>query len=292
VEAGRRRRMRDHRSAAGGVGFARPRDGVVQHKTWTGYRYGTAIRASDAIHDADPARPPPLRTPAAHQPAPPRCAFQESRRVILRISPGPPSEGRPPVTTNVKARRVSRLARLLTGRNALRRPVDRIEGVVLVALFVAFLAAVAFACIVGTHTYQSQRAAAVGLRPAAAVVLRDGPALGDLARVGQVEARWFVPGRGQHSGVLTTATTPAIAGASAGTRISVWLNPSGQPVAPPAGHAVMIIYALIAGALVAGLAGLVLLLVYALSRLVLDRRRLAAWESAWDRTGPRWTTRR
>jgi hypothetical protein len=196
------------------------------------------------------------------------------------------------VITNVKARRVSRLARLLTGRNALRRPVDRIEGVVLVALSVAFLSAVAFACIVGTHTYQCQRAATVGLRPAAAVLLQDGPAVGDLARVGQAEAQWFVPGGGQRSGVLTTATTPDIAGASAGARISVWLNQSGQPAAPPADQAVMIIYALIAGVIVGGLAGLVLLSVYVLCRLMLDRRRLAAWESAWDRTGPSWTTRR
>jgi hypothetical protein len=196
------------------------------------------------------------------------------------------------VITNVKARRVCQLARLLTGRNALRRPVDRIEGVILVALSAAFLAAVAFACIVGTHTYQSQRAATVGLRPAAAVLLQDGPAVGDLARVGQAEAKWFVPGGGQQSGVLTTSTTPDIAGAAAGARISVWLNRSGQPAAPPAGQAVMIIYALIAGAMVAGIAGLALLSVYALCRLVLDRRRLAAWESAWDRTGPRWTTRR
>ena len=40
--------------------------------------------------------------------------------------------------TNVKGRQVSRLARLLTGRNALRRPIDRIEGMVLVALSAAF----------------------------------------------------------------------------------------------------------------------------------------------------------
>jgi hypothetical protein len=195
------------------------------------------------------------------------------------------------VITNVKARRVSRLARLLTGRNSLRRPVDRIEGVVLVALSAAFLSAVAFACIVGTHTYQSQRAATVGLRPAAAVLLQDGPTVG-LARVGKAEAQWFVPRSGQQSGVLTTETTPDIAGAAAGARISIWLNRSGQPAAPPAGQAVMVLYALVAGAMVAGLAGLALLLVYALCRLVLDRRRLAAWESAWDRTGPRWTTRR
>jgi hypothetical protein len=198
------------------------------------------------------------------------------------------------VIINVKARR---LARLLTGRNALRRPVDRIEGVVLVALSAAFLAVVAFACIVGTHTYQSQRAAAAGLRPAAAVLLEDGPAADGLprvgqARVGQAEARWFVPGGGRQSGVLSTATAPDIAGAAAGARISVWLNRSGQPVAPPADQAAMILYALVAGAVEAGLAGLALLLVYGVCRLVLDRRRLAAWESAWDRTGPRWTTRR
>ena len=34
------------------------------------------------------------------------------------------------------------------------------------------------------------------------------------------------------------------------------------------------------------------LIFYVLGRLVLDRRRLAAWESAWSLTGPRWTSRR
>jgi hypothetical protein len=73
---------------------------------------------------------------------------------------------------NVKARggtrRTSRMVRLLAGRNTLRRPVDRIEGAALVALSAAFLVAVAVASISGTHTYQLQRAAAAGLRPAVA----------------------------------------------------------------------------------------------------------------------------
>jgi hypothetical protein len=197
---------------------------------------------------------------------------------------------------NVKARgathRVARLARLLTGRNALRRPVDRIEGAVLVALSAAFLAAVAIACLFGTHSYQGQRAATAGLRPAAALLLQDGPAAGSLGRVGQAEARWFLPGGGERSGVLTTETAPDIAGAAAGDRISLWLNRSGQPASPPADQTVMIIYALTAGAVLAALAGMTLLLVYALCRLALDRRRLIAWESAWNRTGPSWTTRR
>jgi len=197
---------------------------------------------------------------------------------------------------NVKSRRTThrmfRLARLLTGRNALIRPVDRIEGAVLVVSSAAFGVAVVIACIFGTHTYLVQRAAMVGVRPAAAVLLQDGPSPDSLGRVGQAEARWPVPGGGEQSGELTTMTAPDIAGASAGARIPVWLNRSGQPTRPPADQAVMIIYSLVAGAMVAALAGMALLLAYRLCLVALNRRRLAAWESAWNRTGPRWTTRR
>ena len=71
---------------------------------------------------------------------------------------------------NVEARgvtrRMSRLVRWLAGRNALRRPVDRIEGAVLVALSAVFLAAVAMAFVLGAHVYHSQRAASASLHPA------------------------------------------------------------------------------------------------------------------------------
>jgi hypothetical protein len=49
----------------------------------------------------------------------------------------------------------------------------------------------------------------------------------------------------------------------------------------------MIINALALAAVVVGDAGITLLISHALCRLVLDRRRLAAWESAWSLTGPR-----
>jgi hypothetical protein len=160
------------------------------------------------------------------------------------------------------------------------------------ALSAVFLAAVAIACIFGIHTYQGQRAATAGLRPAAALLLQDGPSGGSLGRVEQTEARWFLPGGGERSGVLTTETAPDIVGAVAGDRISLWLNRSGQPVAPPADQTVMVIYALTSGVVVAALAGTMLFLAFALCRHVLDRRRLVAWESAWKRTGPSWTTRR
>ena len=192
-----------------------------------------------------------------------------------------------------RPRRMSRLVRWLAGRNTLRRPVDRIEGTVLVALIAAFLVAMAVASVLGVHTYQSQRTASAGLRPVVAVLSQAGPSFyGSLAQLGQAEARWRDPGGGEQSGVLTTATAPGIVGAAAGARIPVWLDRSGQPVAPPGGQVAMIVNALAASTAVAGGAGMTLLVCYGLCRLVLDRRRLAAWESAWSVTGPRWTTRR
>jgi hypothetical protein len=197
---------------------------------------------------------------------------------------------------NVKARgatrRMSRLVRWLAGRNALRRPVDRIEGAVLMVLSAALLVAVAVAAILGTHTYQSQRAASAGLRPAVAVLIQAGPVYGSLAYHGQAEARWRDPGGGEQTGMLTTGTAPGIIGAAAGARVPVWLDRSGRPAVPPGGQAAMIVNALAVGAGAAGGAVAALLICYALCRLVLDRRRLAAWESAWSLTGPRWTTRR
>ena len=193
----------------------------------------------------------------------------------------------------VRPRRVSRLVRWLAARNTLRRPVDRIEGTVLVVLTVAFLVAVAVASVLGVRTYQSQRAASVGVRPVVAVLSQPGPlSYGSMAQLGEAEARWRDPGGSEQSGVLTTATAPGILGAAAGARIPVWLDRSGQPVAPPGGRVAMIVNALAPGVTVAGGAGIALVVCYGLCRLVLDRRRLAAWESAWSLTGPRWTTRR
>jgi len=187
--------------------------------------------------------------------------------------------------------RMPRLARMLTGHNTLRRPVDRLEGALLVALCAVFGVAVAVAAILGTHTGQSQRAAAAGLHPVTAVLVRPGPPAGSLPRAGQAQARWPAPGGGERSGVLSTATAPGIVGAAAGARVPVWLNRSGQPAAPPPGAAVRIIYALVTGGAAAAIAAVALLIAYALGRHALDRRRLAGWETAWARTGPSWTAR-
>jgi hypothetical protein len=189
--------------------------------------------------------------------------------------------------------RIARLARMVGRRNTLKRPVDRLESTILVVLVAAFCAVLAVAAGIGNHTYQWQRAAAAAdLTPVSAVLLQAGPPAGSLPLAGQAEARWRDPGGGERTGLLTTATAPGIADAKAGGQVQVWLNHSGAPAAPPSGQAVMIIYAAITAGAMAAIAAVALLIAYAVSRFALDRRRLAAWESAWARTEPSWTLRR
>lgn len=189
-------------------------------------------------------------------------------------------------------RALPRLVRLLAGRNQLRRSYDRIEGAVLVAICAAFLVAVAGAFGLGVHLYHSQRAGAARLQPAAALLTEEGPPVSGLVRTGQAQARWKAPGGQERSGVLTVVTAPAISGASVGSRIRVWLNHYGQVAVPPPGQGSLILQGLLAAIAAAAGAAAGLLVGYKLCRLALDRRRLAAWESAWARTGPRWTSRR
>ena len=183
-----------------------------------------------------------------------------------------------------------RLARWLLGRNELRRAADRIETAVIVCLVAAFLtAAVAAACFAG-HLYRSEHTAAAGLRPAVAVLSEPGPVTTTPAAA--VGARWRLPNGTERSGTLTTVTAPAIYHAPAGTSVQIWLDRSGEPEAPPPSTAGMIFSALLAGITATAGATVVLILCYIFCRTLLDRHRLAGWESAWAAIGPRWTTHR
>jgi hypothetical protein len=190
------------------------------------------------------------------------------------------------------ARRLSGLARLLAGRNQLRRSYDRIEGAVLVALSAVFLVVVAGASVLGGHIYYSQQADAAGLHVSVATLTQPGPTVAGPVEPVRARARWPASGGRERPGVLTSVTAPDILGAPAGTRVPVWLNRSGQPAVLPPGQTLMIFNALLAADSAAAGAAVALLLSYGLCRLALDRRRLAAWESAWALTGPRWTAHR
>jgi hypothetical protein len=187
--------------------------------------------------------------------------------------------------------RTVRLARLLIGRNRLRRPTDRLEGLLVMLLATAFLAAVAAAPCFGERLYQSQRAAAAHLHPATAVLTQSGPSDAYVTSVGQATARWRAPDGQQKKGMLSTATAPGITDAAAGARVQVWLTGSGQPEAPPVGVLEAGFSSVVMALGAATGAAIALLICYWLGRLALDRQRLAKWASEWSLTGPRWTTR-
>jgi hypothetical protein len=187
------------------------------------------------------------------------------------------------------ARPPRRLRRLLWGRNELRRPADRIEAAVIITLAAAFLTTViAAACLAG-HLYQSGRAAAARLRPTVAVLSQPGPVAA--MPMAAARASWRLPDGTERSGILTMETAPAIYNARARTAVRVWLDGTGEPQDPPS-RADMIFAALMAALTVTEGATLVLVFCYLLCRMVLDRHRVARWESAWARVGPHWTTRR
>lgn len=186
--------------------------------------------------------------------------------------------------------RALRLARLLVGRNRLRRRSDRLEGLIVVLLAAVFVAAVAAAPWFAGRLYQSQRGGAAGLHPATAVLTQNGPS-DSYVSLGEATARWRAPDGRAKKGMLTTATAPAITGAPAGARVPVWLTASGQPqLPPPSSVEVMLSSVVLAISALCGTA-VALLICYWLCRLVLDRRRLVAWTSEWHVIGPRWTTR-
>lgn len=190
------------------------------------------------------------------------------------------------------ARRTGRPLRrpgcLLLGRNELRRPADRVEGVIVLALATAFLAAIVAAVCFAGHLYQSERAAAARMRPAVAILSHPGP----VAAVStSAVARWRLPNGTERSGILTSVTAPAINNAPIGASVQVWLDRSGKPEAPPPSSTVMILTALLAGFSATAGAAVVLGVCYRLCRMGLDRHRLAGWESEWAAIGPRWTSR-
>lgn len=189
------------------------------------------------------------------------------------------------------AGRVERMVRLLIGANELRRPSDRWERTVIATLLATFVAAVTVVSLVSVHIYRSERAAGANLHPEVAVLTEKGP-IDMVDGVGEAPARWRVPGGRVRSGTLTMVFAPDIENAGRGGHVRIWVTRAGDPVVPPPDEAAMLLSATgIAVWLLLG-TGAFLMLCYWLSRLVLDRRRLAAWESSWARVGPRWTTHR
>jgi hypothetical protein len=178
--------------------------------------------------------------------------------------------------------------------NPLRRRSDVLEAWLLPAVIAVFLAlspllvgaADAWAHAQNAAVQQAQRS--WHRLPAVLLQAVPGPLVSDNGAnswTTWTPARWTSGGR-PHVGLI-----PAVSGTSADTTVSVWLDRAGHVRTPPL-TAVQVRDRATLAALVALVAlAAVLACLAPVARRLLNRRRLAGWETAWLSVGPHWSRR-
>lgn len=187
-----------------------------------------------------------------------------------------------------------RLSRLLRpGRNPLARGLDRVESTAVILVALLALVLVPVMLTLGSLTYanlteQSEQQARTR-HETVAVLIRDAPAMsvsyrGEAVNTkAKVAARWWLP-----DGTSRTGSMDADYGSKAGTEVPVWLDESGNVVAPPLSAVDSVTTAAlvaVCGWLTA--VGLLAFVCWGVHR-VFDRRRYRAWEAEWARVEPDW----
>ncbi len=176
------------------------------------------------------------------------------------------------------------------GGNPLRRRSDRIETAVLIGALVVGLVGIPIGVQANEVAYQAgARAAAeraASVVQTHAVLLADAPAAQPVrVPVSTVNARaeWHAPDGSTRTGDVSVAP-----GTRAGTDIPVWTDQRGSLVRAPLNPTQLSSRA-VAVAVGLGLGWfLVMLLVFAAVRWVLDRKRMAEWEADWERAERNW----
>jgi hypothetical protein len=179
--------------------------------------------------------------------------------------------------------------------NPLRRRADLIEAWLAPATIVVFLALCPLVVVVTGMTVRADNAAArqaqQSWQPVKAVVLDavPGPEMSDH---GANTWLTWTPAYWTAGGHEWIGEVPAPAGSRAHSTVTAWLGPAGNVETPPltaAGARSRVV-----DATLIALAALVVLLAImtAVARRVLDRHRLAGWETAWMSVGPVWSRRR
>lgn len=192
--------------------------------------------------------------------------------------------------------RVSWPTRLIRGlrpdRNPLRRATDRAEAALVVGLLAVFLAGAPVAAITAGHV--ASAAGSGSAQPAKhkvrAVLLQDAspPAYSPFGVVMiPTLARWTAPDGSRRTGLINPSS-----GGRAGTTVTIWTSDSGKLLDPPLRRGQVSAQAALAAMAAPVALGLVLLIAGMLGIGALNRRRLAAWESEWRVTAPKWTSRK
>ena len=182
--------------------------------------------------------------------------------------------------------------RMACDGNPLRRRSDVIAAWLTPLAVLLFVALIPVAATVTSSMVRSHNAAVAramhGWHAESAVLLRSapGPAQTDHGANLWNEvavAHWTFRGHPY------TGAIPVLAGSAAGSHQPVYLNGAGQVQTPPLGASQVVDRIDTITFIVMGVLAMVLLTFKAIARHLLDRRRIAAWESDWLAVGPRWS---
>ena len=177
---------------------------------------------------------------------------------------------------------VLRLARQVGfGRNELRRPVDRVDGLVVGFAVLVGVAIVAAAVLFGLRlaAYESGVAAEQqATRTATTAVL-----LEDSGTAPTAPARWATADGTVHSGSVTVMPQQ-----HAGAQVQIWTDAAGSAVDRPIGtlDIVLMVAVTVGGGLT--VAFLLLRGLLFLARLPIQRWSAHVWDQDWAQTAPRW----
>jgi hypothetical protein len=176
-------------------------------------------------------------------------------------------------------------------RNPLRRANDRLETLLLAGSIVTVAVGAPFAvpaAAAASHAaaVRTQAIERATRHEITGVLLQQATDTGDgYSADSQVlaQATWRAP-----DGSPRTGQVMATSGASKGSPIRIWTDPSGHLTGPPLTESQIAGQADLAGSAAAG--GLVLLVLCesVIIRRLLDRRRIAAWDADWAVTEPMW----
>jgi hypothetical protein len=185
--------------------------------------------------------------------------------------------------------------RLGRDRNPLRRRSDVLDAWLLPVAIVVFLALCPFVLAMTGNWIRAANASEMRAQSSwhsvQAVLLQSVPGPQQADHGANTWLTW-TPARWTAAGNQRTAEVPARAGTRAGSPVTVWLDRAGHvhtPPLTPGSAGARVIEARLAGmAVLAALLAIMLLL----GHRILDRRRLAEWETAWLSVGPTWSRHR
>lgn len=180
-------------------------------------------------------------------------------------------------------------------RNPLRRTSDRVETYLLAGLFVASAAGAPFAAQAASHAayagalhaQQTQLATRHEVRAELTKPAGNTVSGYTLSAYVPVQATWT-----SITGVKHTGEVLALTGSKKGSTVTVWTDAAGNLVSPPlqasqvTGQRDVAALAAIVGI------GTLYLCEVGVVRFVLNRRRMAAWESDWAVTAETWNRQR